>query len=97
MEAIVVGIKKMDFQGSDGPVKRTTYYVNHPGRDVEGFETGYLSWDELRNGPPPLHAIGEVIEVEHGRRSLQFPLPKITDQYKIKVETADKPSTKVAG
>jgi len=90
MEAIVVGIRKMDFTASDGRVKRTVYYVNHPGRDVEGFETGHVSWDEIRNGPPPLHAIGEVIEVEHGKRSLQFPLPKLTDAYKISVETMDK-------
>lgn len=68
MQAIVVGIKELDFKADDGPVKRTVYYVNHPASDVEGYETGSVSWDELRKGAPPLIGIGEVIDVEYNRR-----------------------------
>ena len=92
MEAVVVGIKKVNFtpQGEKDPVKRTVYFVNHPGENVEGFESNKVSWDEVTKGEPPKIAIGEIIEVEMGNNSkLRFPLDKITDKFRITVESTE--------
>jgi hypothetical protein len=86
MEAIIVGIKKLDYESAKGPVKATMYYVNHPGEEMEGYEAGEIYWNELKKGAPPNHAIGEIIEVETGRYGLKFPAPRISDMFKISIE-----------
>ena len=67
MEALVVGIKKLDFTANDGPVRRTQFYLNFPSDNVEGQDVGSLSWDEMRNGPPPNIGVGELIQVEYNK------------------------------
>jgi len=86
MEAIIVGMKQNEFQGDDGPVKNTIYYLNHMGEHVEGYETGRVTWNEIKKGPPPPMHIGEIIEVEQGKYGLKFPMPKLTDMYKFTIE-----------
>jgi len=88
MEAVLLGIKKLDFSDGKEQVKRTMYYVCFPAHGIEGNETGKLSWDEIKNGPPPNIHIGEVIEIErgNGRDKLQFPPPKLTDAFRITID-----------
>lgn len=87
LEAVIVGIKKSEFEGKEGKVKSTKYFVNFAGQNTEGFETGSVSWNEIKNGPPPKHAIGEIIEIEKaGQNYFTFPAPKLKDKFRINIE-----------
>ena len=67
MKAKIVGMKKLDFQGNEGPVKITMYYLNMRSENVECYETNVTSHNELRNGPPPPIKIGDEIDVEYNK------------------------------
>ena len=67
MMATVVGVKKLDFTGNDGQVKRTIFYLNLPDENVEGYEVGSVSWDELKKQAPPKYELGEVVEVQYNK------------------------------
>jgi len=68
MMATVVGVKRLNFDGKEGKVKRTMFYLTFPAENVEGNEVGSASWDEIakKKGPPP-YEVGEVIEVEYNK------------------------------
>ena len=80
MLATVVGIKKLDFSGKDGQVKRTMFYLNFPGENVEGNEVGSVSWDEIaKKKSPPEYSVGEIIEVEYNKYGKLVLVEQITE------------------
>ena len=69
MQAELVGINKVDFQGRDGPVKNTRFAVIlDTGEMTEGRDVDSISWQELENGPPPALKIGTKYKVRYNRK-----------------------------
>ena len=67
MKAVLVGIKALDFKGEDGPVKMTKWFLNFPGDGVEGHEVGWITWDEMKRGKPPIFKPGEEVTVAYNK------------------------------
>jgi len=69
VEALVVGIKKLDFKTDGGEqVKRTIWYLNLEEENVEGYAIDQTSWNEITDGKPPAIAVGELVEVNYNKR-----------------------------
>jgi len=67
MKAKIIGVKKVDFNSNDGPVKLTQFFVNHKEDNVEGLVSNVVTHNDMRNGPPPVCKIGEEYEVEYNK------------------------------
>lgn len=70
MKATIVGFGKTDFNGRDGnKVKQTKFHLLlEDSPDVEqGNAVDYLTWDEVKNGPPPEIKLNSIYEVQYGK------------------------------
>jgi len=66
MKAKVTGLKRTDFAGRDGQVKRVAYHLLlEKGNIDEGQAVDKLSFDEMANGKAPEHKVGDTVNVEY--------------------------------
>jgi hypothetical protein len=68
MKAQIVGRKRSDFQGKEGPVKSMRFHVIvDTGECDEGHESGFVTWNEIEKGKAPDLKIGSEIEVSYNK------------------------------
>ena len=66
MKAKITGIKKTNFAGKDGQVKRVAFHMLlEKGNVDEGQAVDKLSFDEMINGNAPEHKVGDTVNVEY--------------------------------
>jgi len=71
MKAKIVGIKRTDFTGDNGQVKRTSFHVViDKSSDVdEGQSVDMIGWDELQDGKPPAELkVGAEVQVQYNKK-----------------------------